>query len=161
MNWTQEQRDELVRLWDNGRRSYSEIAEIMGIRKNQVVGRMRREKRIRGIAVEDRYSHSPQFARPKKVNTLIPIKRAKRMQEVLPEFVLDESRLASIIDVTGCKWPVKDDPDRIGGIACCNMDTDGSAYCEFHKRMNVASYSSSLIRKTTRAALAAYKRRAA
>lgn len=157
MNWTQEQRDELIQLWDNGKRSYSEIARILGISKNAVVGRMRREKRIRGLAVEHQFSHKSKVIKSKKFNTQPRKQRAKRMENVLPEFVLDETRLASIVDVTGCKWPVKDDPERIGGIACCNMDTeDGQSYCPYHQQMNVASYSRSLIRRTSHSAMRAY-----
>ena len=51
MIWTQEQRDELIRLWDNGKRSYAEIGRIMGFNKNQIVGRMHREKRIQSPQV--------------------------------------------------------------------------------------------------------------
>jgi len=157
MNWTQEQRDELIALWDNGNRSYSEIARILGLSKNAVVGRMRREKKIRGLPVEDQFAHRSKFTKPKKFNPYPPKQRAKRMENVLPEFVLDETRLASIIDVTGCKWPVKDDPEMVGGIACCNHDTEeGQSYCPYHQQINVASYSRKLIRKTAHSALKIY-----
>ena len=70
----------------------------------------------------------------------------------------DESRLASIIDVTGCKWPVRDDAEFIGGIACCNHSTpDASPYCEYHAKKAKASYSRTLIRETVKSALYVYK----
>lgn len=70
----------------------------------------------------------------------------------------DLGHLASIVDVTGCKWPVKDDPDFVGGVAFCNHAKDeNSAYCPYHRQQSVASYSRELIRKTTKSALARYK----
>lgn len=161
MNWTQEQRDELIRLWDNGRRSYSEIAQIMGIRKNMVVGRMRREKRIRGIAVENQYSHTSKFTKPKTVNPRKPTPRRKAVIDLPSVPAPDLTKAVSIVDVTGCRWAVSFDPAAPGGHLFCNHDTDGETYCPFHAEVNVASYSRSLIRKTQRAAIIAYTRRAA
>ena len=50
----------------------------------------------------------------------------------LPIPAPDEGQLASIVDVTGCKWPVRDDPDFVGGVAFCNHATDGRVYCAHH-----------------------------
>lgn len=72
----------------------------------------------------------------------------------------DMGNLASIIDVTGCRWPVKDDPSFIGGVGFCNHDTDGKTYCPYHTQQSVASYSQTLIKRTTRHALSVYKRAA-
>jgi hypothetical protein len=45
----------------------------------------------------------------------------------------DLGQLASIVDVTGCKWPVRDDAEFIGGIAFCNHEAaDGASYCPYH-----------------------------
>lgn len=159
MIWTQEQRDELVRLWDGGKRSYSERATILGLTKNQVVGRMRREKRIRGLEVEDQHSHPSKFPKPKRINPLIPVARRKRMTEELR--VPDQSRVATIVDVTGCRWAVSFDENVPGGHLFCNHATDGKTYCPYHAAEGVASYSRSLISKTVRSAWHAYKKKVA
>lgn len=53
----------------------------------------------------------------------------------------DEARLASIVDVTGCKWPVRDDAAFVGGIACCNHATaDGAPYCQYHAAKSISKY---------------------
>lgn len=168
MNWTQEQRDEMIRLWDHGRRSYSEIAKIMGVTKNAIVGRMRREKKLREIPIEHKHAHRSRTnkvyqPREKKMLTL-----PDRAEFVIPAFksppvqVPDEGQLASIIDVTGCRWPVKDDPSFVGGMAFCNHATEeGVSYCPYHQQINTATYSKALIRKTINDAVWVYNRRAA
>lgn len=142
MIWTQEQRDELIRLWDNGKRSYAEIGRIMGLNKNQIVGRMHREKRIRNLPIEDKFSHrkSGQPCKPKE----------------------NEGQIASIVDVTGCRWAVSFSGTAPGGHLFCNHATDeGQSYCPYHKAESVASYSRSLVSKTVRSAWHVYNRRVA
>ena len=74
----------------------------------------------------------------------------------------DEGQLASIIDVTGCRWPVKDDEAYVGGVAFCNHGTDdGKSYCPYHTAESVASYSRGLIAKTVKTAWQVYNKRAA
>lgn len=167
MNWTQEQRDQLFALWDNGKRSYSEMARILGVTKNAVVGRMRREKELRGIQVEDKYAHrksgQPRKPREKKMLTL-PARAefviSKRIVPSIPK--PDEGQLASIVDVTGCRWPVSFSDTAPGGHLFCNHETDGEhAYCQYHRAEGVASYSRSLISRTVRSAWHAYKVKAA
>lgn len=43
------------------------------------------------------------------------------------------SHAVGILDVTGCKWPIGEDPRLIGGQAFCDHSKkDGAVYCEFH-----------------------------
>ena len=74
----------------------------------------------------------------------------------------DEGQLASIVDVTGCKWPVRDDPDFVGGFAFCNhAKADNGPYCPYHAKENVASYSRKLINRTLGSIGLRFGRRAA
>ena len=66
-----------------------------------------------------------------------------------------------ITDVTGCKWPVRDEPKFAGGHAICNGELHDHRYCEYHAQMSGASYSEGLINKTVKQALKAYLKRAA
>lgn len=167
MIWTQEQRDELVALWDNGKRSYSEMARLLGLSKNQVVGRMRREKRIRGLEVEDQFSHRTRTnkihqKREKKMLTLPSRAGYIISKRVPPRFPKpEEGQLASIIDVTVCRWPVSYSDTAPGGHLFCNHAVEDGSYCPYHTHENTAAYSRALIRKTTRAALSAYRAKAA
>ena len=168
MNWTQEQRDELFRLWDHGKRSYSELAAHFGVTKNAIVGRMRREKEARGIPCDDKHSHRrpSNTDKPKKRKAMLTLPGraefviSKRVSPVIAK--PDEGQLASIVDVTGCRWAVSFDEKAPGGHLFCNHATDeGQSYCPYHRQENVASYSRTLISNTVRAAWHAYKARAA
>lgn len=157
MNWTQEQRDQMIALWDNGARSYSEIARIMGVSKNSVVGRMRREKRLRDLPVMHQFSHKTRGAKKPTFNKHQPKPRRKRVIDLPSIPPPDFSSAVGIVEVTGCRWAVGYNPEIPGGHLFCNHGTDeGQSYCEFHMRENVASYSRKLIRKTTHSALKAY-----
>lgn len=173
MNWTQEQRDELMLLWDGGRRTFGELARHFKVTRSSIAGRIRREKKLRGIPSDPAYAH-------RKPRAYSPTDKKPSMRKdamlTLPgraEFVIsafkapamtkpDEGQLASIIDVTGCKWPVKDDPAYVGGVAFCNHHADeGQSYCPYHRAESVASYSRTLISKTVRSAWHVYNKRAA
>ena len=167
MIWTQEQRDELIRLWDNGKRSYAEIGRIMGLNKNQIVGRMHREKRIRNLPIEDKFSHrkSGQPCKPKEKKVLtLPVRAELAISRIVVPTIprLDEGQIASIVDVTGCRWAVSFSDTAPGGHMFCNHATDeGQSYCPYHKAESVASYSRSLVSKTVRSAWHVYNRRVA
>jgi hypothetical protein len=61
----------------------------------------------------------------------------------------DLGQIASIVDVTGCRWPVHDDPSFVGGVAFCNHEQKpGTSYCPYHAAQNKAAYSDELIRRT-------------
>lgn len=162
MIWTQEQRDELVALWNSGSKTYSELAVHFGVSRSSIAGRMRREKHIRGLPIDESHSHNtrptglPRSERRKKKMFTLPA----RAEFVLSTYkvpdprIPDEGQLASIVDVTGCKWPVRDDAEFVGGVAFCNHAVEGDkSYCPYHAQINVASYSRGLIRKTIKSAI--------
>jgi hypothetical protein len=63
--------------------------------------------------------------------------------------VPDCGQLASIVDVTGCRWPVKDDPEFVGGVAFCNhAQRENSPYCPYHAQEGVVPYSRETIART-------------
>lgn len=170
MIWTQEQRDELVALWNSGSKTYSELAAYFGVSRSSIAGRMRREKHIRGLPIDESHAHNtrrtglPRSERRKKKMFTLPA----RAEFVLSAYkvpdprIPDEGQLASIVDVTGCKWPVRDDAEFVGGVAFCNYAVDGDkSYCPYHAQINVASFSRSLIRKTIKSALHLVKEKAA
>lgn len=57
-----------------------------------------------------------------------------------------------IADVTGCKWPIGEDPAIPGGHTFCNhAKEDGKPYCEYHTRQSIAPFSRELRSRTLRA----------
>lgn len=62
-------------------------------------------------------------------------------------------RGVSIIEMTGCKWPVSDDLSLPGGKVFCNAPMHDHRYCKAHARESAAVYSEKLIRHTTKQAL--------
>ena len=148
--WTEERILEAIRLQQEGWTTY-QIAAHFQVSRNAVCGKLFREKARRGLTtpVSRPRKVSPADKRKRKSMLTLPDRASISLPTVaLPAVVPDESNYASIVDVTGCKWPVKEDPAYVGGHAFCNAHTDGKTYCEHHRKMNVAHYSATLIRKT-------------
>lgn len=163
MEWNDDQVNELMALFRRGMTS-GEIAERIGVSRNTVGGTVFRLKRDLGLSTpEGRVTHkrrsSPTDHHRSKTMLTLPQSAGFVSSYVYPPpRKPDEGQLASIVDVSGCKWPVRDDPEFVGGQAFCNHGTNGATYCPFHKQASVASYSRSLIRQTTRAAIHVSKR---
>lgn len=141
--WTPERTEELMRLSFEGHTTY-QLAAYFGVSRGTVSGKIFREKCKLGLLKEPDRSHRIRNR-----------SKRKAMKESDPGFmpmlalVPDESRLASIIDATGCKWPVRDDAAFVGGVAFCNhAQKDGSSYCAHHAQINKAPYSDELLRRT-------------
>jgi hypothetical protein len=140
MNWPPERIEELLTLWGRGLTSY-QLADHFGASRNAICGKLHRERVKRGHVVErrrDSYKRNP-FKRKAMDIPAIP-DRASTPAPV-PPFVADESRFASIVDVTGCRFHVRDDADFVGGVAFCNHpQKEGSSYCAYHARKAVMPY---------------------
>jgi hypothetical protein len=150
MNWTPQIIDEMLRLLNEGH-STSQVAAALGTTKNAIIGKSRRERVKRGLITET--PRKPRV-RTRRDRMLTLPQRADGLSAYIspPAPKPDEGQLASIIDVTGCKWPVYDDPSFIGGYALCNHAISGAGpYCPYHKHASVAPYSAKLIHKTMRA----------
>ena len=147
--WTEERILEAIRLQREGWTTY-QIAAHFQVSRNAVCGKLFREKARRGLSTPVRRVTSPkQKKRKKAMLPTLPSASGLSLRSLpVPVFTPDESQLASIVDVTGCKWPVREDASFIGGHAFCNAETGGAVYCEHHRKVNVAHYSAKLIRKT-------------
>lgn len=164
-DWTEARIEELLRMWRTGLTTY-QMADTFGVSRNTICGKLHRVKIARGLiegkprvrkpsTTDKPPRRKPMLTLPGRAAFVIT---AHRQDAAKP----DEGQLASIIDVTGCKWPVKDDPSYVGGVAFCNHGTDeGKSYCPYHTAESVASYSRTLIRKTIKDAVFAYNRKAA
>ena len=160
-NWTPEAIEQLMHLWLIKGWSAGMIAREMGTTKNSIIGKVHREQAKRGFSKRK----SPIVAQPKPNSRRKPAVSDQPVGFVLrskPEvkmFLPPEGQLASIVDVKGCRWAVRDDATFVGGHAFCNgPKVEGSPYCTHHKTVNAASYSTTLIKKTISAAIHRYKK---
>lgn len=152
-DWTPENLDRLFALRAEGY-SFDKIGPIMGITKNAAIGMYRREAERRGILppstprkrileaiAEERPRISPELKRdtiPKRKYTTAA-DRIRLSREgigfLFPSIAPKprKGRAVGILDVTGCRWPLEDNPALIGGKAFCNAaQVDGRPYCSEH-----------------------------
>lgn len=136
-NWTPEAVEQLLAMRAAGK-SASEIGEVFGVTRSTILGKVDRELKRRGLRVDRRVKSDTvpkrKYTRSEAMLTL-PERALSVSAYVAPKPVApDLGQLASIVDVTGCKWPVRDDPEFVGGKAFCNHTAaDGSSYCPYHK----------------------------
>jgi hypothetical protein len=157
MEWTPATIDELLTLWRQGLTSY-QLAAHFNTTRNSIMGKLHREKLRRAESGEPIERRAPantgtitkrRYTRREAMLTLPECAGSVMRIVEPPPVVPDQGQLASIVDVTGCRWPVRDDPDFIGGVAFCNHpQRDKSPYCPYHARENVAPWSAEAIRRT-------------
>jgi hypothetical protein len=171
MEWTPAQVEELMTLWRQGLTSY-EIARHFGITRNSVMGRLHREKRHladKGESIERRRVANEGTITKRRYTRREPMLTLPSSAESVSAYVApklpapDLGQLASIVDVTGCKWPVREDADFIGGQAFCNHPKrdDDSPYCPYHAKIASTPYRMKLDGKTLAAFGLRFKQRAA
>jgi len=137
--WTPELIDELMMLYSQGLTSYQMAAHFKTTR-NAICGKIHREKVRRGDVIpapRKRRKASPTDQQRKRDKLMLTLpSRAESVSAYVPlkPEAPDLGQLASIVDVTGCKWPVRDDPEFVGGVAFCNhVAADGASYCPYHR----------------------------
>lgn len=185
MDWTPEKIEKMCE-WMGAGKTAAYVAREFGCTRNAVIGKYQRERVKRGIippfACESR--PRPHRTRPiledvasgPRINAQLlrnttpkrecePTRHIPEVAKVSLGFILPALPVASrgpavgILDVTGCRWPVADDPEVIGGKCFCNAEKrDGSAYCHAHARASVAPDSRELIRSTVRFTLSTLRR---
>lgn len=155
-NWTPEALDRLFDLRASGL-SFDKIGPMMGVSKNAALGMHRRQCQKRGIVVpvihrkhilealdEDRIRIAPELKRdtiPKRKYTTASdrIRVSKEgvgfLLPAITPAVQQKGPAIGILDVTGCRWPLEDDPAVIGGRSFCNApQKEGRSYCAHHCR---------------------------
>jgi GcrA cell cycle regulator len=138
--WNETNTAELRRMWDEEGLSSGDIAFIMGITRNAVIGRVRRL----GLQMRDN-KVQPRF-RPRKERAPETIKR--RPRPLLPISLPGDTRFmrgdawaplpgsspVPLIDLEPgmCKWPVSEDRPHL----FCGAAAHGP-YCEYHHALSV------------------------
>ena len=156
MKWTPDQDEILKRMALKGF-SMSQIGNALHCSRNACIGRWHRLKAIdvnltlpfktsRILeTVEDPSRISPQLLRnttPKR--RCEPRRAMPKTSKVGVGFLLpalpEPSRgpAIGILDITGCKWAIGEDPKVYGTHTFCNHAVDGnSPYCAYHRQLNV------------------------
>ena len=181
MDWTDEAIEKLVKMVIQGR-PMSQIAAALGggCTRNAAIGKWHRVSAARGLRtptprkniledVGESHRISPQLlcnTTPKRACE--PHRAMLKVAKVGVGFLLPslpktpQTSTMSIIDVTGCRWPVSDEPHLPGGFGFCNgAQHDGSSYCEAHAREATAAFSNDRIRRTIKSALTTLRSRRA
>lgn len=139
-DWTPERIETALRLQRDGY-STSSIAHHLGTTKNSVIGKLHRVKIARGHKPKRLCEIERNERRQRRKRMLTLADRAESVSRYVspPIPKPDEGMLASIVDVTGCRFPVREDASFVGGQAFCNHAQDGnSPYCAYHHK--VTSY---------------------
>ena len=156
--WTPETVDLMMQLVAQGR-SMGEIGIALGRTRNAIIGKVQRERIIRGhvpiprkpilVTLADGSKRlSPQALRnttPKRVcepRRAMPGVSTQGIGRILPALTPPPPRsgpAAGILDVTGCRWPTGSDETIPGTHTFCDATQDGKGpYCPFHEAQKVA-----------------------
>lgn len=141
--WDAEQVATLTKLWADGS-SCRQIAGVMHLTRNQVIGKVHRLKLAKRRAVGGSAQRKPQQAKPHgqkgqpKVNAIVA--RAARMPPAPEPFDMEDgagndvTALIGIMDLTAhtCRWPVGD--PMLPGFGYCGAHTADGPYCPAHTR---------------------------
>lgn len=147
--WTPEMDARLEELVRAGK-SFREIGSHFGKSCNACLGRWHRILYKRGHIPNPRNRVSdgmdPELARnttPKRVyRPKIPAPGVAAggvgflLPAIVPAPVRVEGPGVAITDLTGCKWPIREDAALVGGFAFCNDDRKDVAcpYCAYHAK---------------------------
>ncbi|MBQ8671259.1 MAG: global cell cycle regulator GcrA-like protein [Alphaproteobacteria bacterium] len=135
MEWTEENIETLRKLWAQGL-SASEIAKIMGITKNAVVGKVHRLcLTARQSPIKNKEVAEPEI---KPIIEIVPqpIEEKKPVEEVKP---IVEKRYKKgpnnvklmELDSHTCRWPIGDPRDE-DFCFCGKKVRSGKTYCDEH-----------------------------
>lgn len=127
--WTEERVETLKRLWAKGN-SASEIALVLQVTRNTVIGKVQRLKLPKRLTTNQR--------RPRAVN--FSIANVKELAEKKSKFVFEEMckgapepLMVALEDLSdrSCRWPIGD-PRRDDFGFCGHPQEEGSSYCPHH-----------------------------
>jgi GcrA cell cycle regulator len=144
MGWTEERVELLKKLWADGLSASQIAAELGGITRNAVIGKVHRLG-LSGRA-KSPSSSSPRPRKPRS-SSMIRVPRAHirgntalaydYVAEPEPELieipVEQRKNLLQLTEAT-CHWPVGD-PGSTDFFFCGGQANDGSPYCNYHSRV--------------------------
>jgi GcrA cell cycle regulator len=149
MGWTAERVELLKKLWSEGLSASQIAAELGGVTRNAVIGKVHRlglsgrAKPAGSAAPRPRRPRTSGMARSSRLLTsganalkAYPAITPRRMLPPLEDIVVPISLRASLLTLTDamCKWPTGD-PATEDFHFCGHRVREGSPYCEYHSRI--------------------------
>lgn len=156
--WTEERCEQLRSLWDAGN-SASVIGQKLGCSRNAVIGKVHRLN-LDTRNCEQRRVALPRRRLPPKQRLTLAASAGGVLKSVKPDAapLFVPGKACSILEVTGCRWPVAESNVPGGHLFCNAVQAPGKSYCPHHAHINVASYSSTLIKQTLSSAISRWRR---
>ncbi|MEO0327614.1 MAG: GcrA family cell cycle regulator [Pseudomonadota bacterium] len=147
MSWTEERVAILSKLWADGLSASNIAAELGGVTRNAVIGKVHRlglsgrvkpaassAKRTKRTPRATTYNAKPRttiraHAITKAPNAVVPLKPLEDMKAPV-------SKKLSLVELTErtCKWPDGDPATDDFHFCGCSVK-EGSPYCEYHSKM--------------------------
>lgn len=146
MGWTDERVELLKRLWADGLSASQIAAELGGVTRNAVIGKVHRLS-LSGRAKQSgtprphrpRAPRQPRAPRPMTIgNTALKVQRAPapRRLPVLEDVVVPIPLKKTIVELNEhtCRWPLGD-PTEESFSFCGHEPRENGPYCEYHSRV--------------------------
>lgn len=145
MSWTDERVELLKKLWQDGLSASQIAAELGGVTRNAVIGKVHRlglsgRGQPTSSIKRQRRTHSPAIRRTRTVTTVGNL-ALKQSVDALPEaeyrprrdVVVPIPKKLSILQLSEstCKWPVGD-PGQEDFYFCGHDSLENQPYCEYH-----------------------------
>ncbi len=153
--WSEERVATLKTLWADGLSASQCAAELGGITRNAVIGKVMRlglagRKTVRTAAKKPRRPRAPRLGRVALISGLTKLERAAFAPPPEPTPIAEQeipaNQRRSLLELTAltCKWPIGD-PQR-PDFFFCGGATDHGPYCAYHSSVAGAGYGRSLAR---------------
>jgi GcrA cell cycle regulator len=143
MPWTDERVERLKKLWQDGLSASQIAAEMGGVTRNAVIGKVHRlglsgRGQPTSTIKRQRRAHAPAVRRARqaltignlalKADVLAETELRPRRNVVVP--IAKKLTIFALTERT-CKWPIGDPGDE--GFHFCGHDSlEGAPYCEYH-----------------------------
>jgi len=153
MSWTDERVEALTKLWAEGLSASQIAAELGGITRNAVIGKVHRlglsgrAKSSNSSPKPRRPRVSPSMSRPSAPRTIgntalkvdtspMPQREIKPRPVIVEELYIPPEERATILTLTEqrCKWPIGD-PSTDDFYFCGRNSDSGLPYCEHHAQI--------------------------
>jgi GcrA cell cycle regulator len=163
MGWTEERVEMLKKLWADGLSASQIAAELGGITRNAVIGKVHRlglsgrAKSPSSSAPRPRKSRSSTMMRVPRAhirgNTALAYDYAVEPEPELIEIPVEQRKNLLQLNEATCHWPVGD-PGSTDFFFCGGQANEGSPYCNYHSRV---AYQPASERRRERAQRAAFR----
>jgi len=145
MGWTEERVALLTKLWADGLSASQVAAELGGVTRNAVIGKVHRlglsgrAKSPSSSSPRPRKarssSHMLRVSRPQmRGNTALAYDYAAEPEPELIEIPLEQRKTLLQLNDATCRWPVGD-PGGADFFFCGGESNEGSPYCSYHSRV--------------------------